>query len=368
MMPEKLKDVLFSLDSLHGLADAIAAVHPQFDREGFLSLVQSGGWEQRELKDRMRHVTQCLHRALARDFTAALDILKRVAPSLSGFYPLVCSDYVQCYGQDHWELSLPALAFFTPFGTSEYAVRPFIAQDPSRAMAVLMAWAEDRNHHVRRLASEGCRPSLPWGMDLPMFQEDPAPILPILEKLKDDQSEYVRKSVANNLNAISKDHPDLVLDIAERWYGHNPRTDWIVRHGLRTLLKAGNLRALQLLGVAEQEKVHVEALTLDRATLHIGQELHYGFTLRVDGQTPCQVRLELAVDYVRGRGELSRKVFAIRSGRFAPGRCAIARKLSFADRSTRRHYPGRHHLTVIANGVEQATASVELAAARPEQA
>jgi 3-methyladenine DNA glycosylase AlkC len=359
-MPEKLKDALFSLESLQGLADAITAVDPQFDRQAFLTLVQGGGWDERELKDRMHHVTYCLHQTLPPDFLAALDILRKVAPSLRGFYPVVCSDYVEHYGLENWDLSMPALAFFTQFGSSEFAVRPFIARDPTRAMAVLMSWADDPNHHVRRLASEGCRPSLPWGMDLPMFQVDPAPILPILEKLKDDESEYVRKSVANNLNAISKDHPDLALDIAERWYGHNPPTDWIVRHALRTLLKAGNTRALRLLGVAEQERVRVEKLMLDRTTLPIGEELHYRFTLHVDGQAPCQVRLELAVDFVKGRGQLSRKVFAIRAGRFVPGSHVIARKFSLADRSTRQHYPGRHYLTVIVNGVEMAKASVEL--------
>jgi 3-methyladenine DNA glycosylase AlkC len=359
-MPEKLKDILFSLDSLHGLADAIAEVDPQFDRQAFLSLVQSGGWEERELKDRMHHVTRCLHQTLPSDFPAALDILKRIVPSLRGFYPFVCSDYVECYGLEHWELSMPALAFFTQFGSSEFAVRPFIARDPARAMAVLASWVDDPNHHVRRLASEGCRPSLPWGMALPMFQQDPTPILPILEKLKDDESEYVRKSVANNLNAISKDHPDLALDVAERWYGHSPRTDWIVRHALRTLLKAGNSRALALFGVAEQGRARVEELTLDRATLPIGEELHYQFTLQVGGEEPCQVRLELAVDYVKSKGQLSRKVFGIREDRFASGSHVISRKFSFADRSTRQHYPGLHYLTVVVNGVEMVKVSVQL--------
>jgi 3-methyladenine DNA glycosylase AlkC len=359
-MPEKLKDVLFSLDSLQGLADAIAAVDPHFDRLAFLRLVQSGGWEERELKDRMHHVTRCLHQMLPADYPAALDILIKVAPSLRGFYPLVCSDYVECYGLEHWDLSMPALAFFTRFGSSEFAVRPFIARDPARAMAILATWSGDPNPQVRRLASEGCRPTLPWGMDLPVFRQDPAPIVPILEKLKDDESEYVRKSVANNLNAISKDHPDLALDIAERWHGHSPRTDWIVRHALRTLLKAGNRRALALFGVAEQGRARVDGLALDRDTLAIGEELRYHFTLHVDGQERCQVRLELAVDYVKSRGQLSRKVFQIREGLFEPGSHVITRQFSFANCSTRRHYPGRHHLTIIVNGAEMATAAVQL--------
>ncbi len=359
-MPEKLKDVLFSLDSLEEMADAIVAAYPPFDRRAFLDAVQTQGWQQRELKDRMHQVTRCLHAMLPSDFPAALDILIKVVPSLHGFYPFVCSDYVEQYGQEHWNLSMPALAFFTRFGSSEYAVRPFIARDPARAMGVLTAWADDPNPHVRRLASEGCRPTLPWGMDLTVFRQDPAPILPVLEKLKDDESEYVRKSVANNLNAISKDHPDLALDIAARWYGRSPRTDWIVRHALRTLLKSGNQRALALLGVAAQGRVRVDGLVLDRATLAIGEELHYHFALHVDGEEPCPVRLELAVDYVRARGRLSRKVFQIRQDRFAPGSHVLSRKFSFADCSTRRHYPGRHHLTLIVNGLAMASASVDL--------
>jgi 3-methyladenine DNA glycosylase AlkC len=359
-MPAKLKDVLFSQDDLRTMAGAIAAAYPRFDRQGFLGLVLDPHWEARELKDRMHHVTRCLHQTLPSDFPTALDILKEIASCLHGFLPFVCSDYVECYGLEHWDLSMPALAFFTQFGSSEFAVRPFIVRDPARAMAILALWANDPNHHIRRLASEGCRPTLPWGMALPMLQKDPGPILPILEKLKDDESVYVRKSVANNLNAISKDHPDLALDIAGRWYGHSPRTDWIVRHALRTLLKAGNQRALALLGVAQQGRVRVDELTLDRASVPIGEWLHYHLTLRVEGEEPCQVRLELAVHYVKARGQLSRKVFKIREDTFAPGSYVIKRRFSFADCSTRQHYPGRHDLTIVVNGVEAARASVDL--------
>jgi 3-methyladenine DNA glycosylase AlkC len=97
-------------------------------------------------------------------------------------------------------------------------------------MRYLYTRAEVQNHDVRRLASEGCRPRLPWAMALPQFRKDPSPALPILEKLKNDESDYVRKSVANNLNEISKDHPQLVLDICERWYGQTANTDWLVKH------------------------------------------------------------------------------------------------------------------------------------------
>jgi 3-methyladenine DNA glycosylase AlkC len=313
------------------------------------------------LKDRMRRVAQCLHEALPQDYPTALKILEKVAPSVRGFEAISLPEFVGRYGLDHWELSLPALAFFTRFGSSEYGIRPFLKQDPERAVEYMLRWADDENEHVRRLASEGCRPRLPWGMGLAAFKKDPSLILPVLEKLKEDQSEYVRKSVANNLNDISKDRPRVVLDICERWYGQSKRTDWIVRRALRTLLKAGNRRALLLFDFADPTCIHVENLTLDRDKLRIGDVLHYSFQLRVDSEETCKVRLELGISYVKKRGQLSRKVFAIKEDTFAPGTHVVSRKAGFADQSTRKHNPGEHHIAIIVNGVEKATASFELA-------
>ncbi|MDH4209126.1 MAG: DNA alkylation repair protein, partial [Anaerolineae bacterium] len=274
-MPEKLKDLFFTASFISQLGEALHRACSDFDRDNFSSLVFDASWERRELKERMRHVTQCLHQTLGKEYPEALGILREIAPSFTGFDTMVFPDYVQCYGLDHWDLSLPALAFFTTLCSSEYAIRPFLDQDPQRAMQYLHTWAEDENEHVRRLASEGCRPRLPWGMALPRFKQDPSPILPVLEKLKDDPSEYVRKSVANNLNDISKDHPELVLDICERWYGHTANTDWIVKHACRGLLKAGHRRAMHLFGFADIDNVAVHNLTLDRRALSIGEELHF---------------------------------------------------------------------------------------------
>jgi 3-methyladenine DNA glycosylase AlkC len=359
-MAEKLKDLFFADAFLQQLADAIEGVHPAFDRERFARLVYGGTWDDLALKAKMHHITGALHETLPQAFPAALEVLTAIAPSFRGFDSLVFPDYVASYGQEHWELSMPALAFFTPLCSSEYAVRPFIDRDPERAMAYLREWADHENAHVRRLASEGCRPRLPWGMGLAAFKKDPSPILPVLEKLKDDESEYVRKSVANNLNDISKDHPDLVLDVCERWYGNTKNTDWIVRHACRGLLKAGNRRALLLFGFADPTHIRVENLTLDRETLAIGEVLRYTFELTVDTQESCRVRVELAVQYARAKGKMSRKVFAIREGGFDPGSYSISRKLSLADQSTRKHHAGEHAISIIVNGVEMARASFEL--------
>jgi 3-methyladenine DNA glycosylase AlkC len=359
-MPEKLKDLFFTVSSIGQLGEALERVYPAFEKERFTALVFDVDWDSKELKQKMRHVTECLHQTLPQDYGEALAILKQIAPSSSGFDAMCLPDYVECYGLDHWDPSLPALAFFTRFASSELAIRPFIIQDPERAMEHLYAWAEDENHHVRRLASEGCRPSLPWAMAIPQFERDPTPILPVLERLKDDESEFVRKSVANNLNAISKDHPDLVLDICERWYGRSSRTDWIVKHACRTMLKAGNRRAMLLFGFADPTHISVENLVLERDTLPIGDELPFSFEFTVDAEEACRVRIEYAVQYARPKGKVTRKVFQIREDTFEPGTHAISRKLSLADQSTRKHYPGQHRISVIVNGVEKAEAAFQL--------
>ncbi len=359
-MPEKLKDIFFANAFIEQLGHAVRQAYPDFDQEKFTRLVYDDTWAAKELKEKMHHVTRCLRATLPHDYPKALEILVKVAPAFSGFDSLVFSDYVECYGLDEWDLSMPALALFTQQCTSEYAVRPFLAKDPERAMAYMSTWAEDKNPHLRRLASEGCRPRLPWGMALPAFKKDPSLILPILEKLKADESDYVRKSVANNLNDISKDHPDLMLDICERWYGANKNTDWIVKHACRGLLKAGHERALRLFGFAGRTALSVANLTLDKQALSIGEALRFTFELKVETEAPHQVRLEYKVYYVKANGKSAPKVFQIREGLFDPGSHLISRKHSFEDRSTRKHYPGAHQIALIVNGVEMATASFNL--------
>jgi 3-methyladenine DNA glycosylase AlkC len=301
-----------------------------------------------------------LHETLPNDYATALEILKQVAPAFSGFDAMVFPDYVECYGLEHWDLSLPALALFTTLCSSEFAIRPFIAQDPELAMATMREWAKDESEHVRRLASEGCRPRLPWATALPVFKKDPSLILPILETLKEDEAEYVRKSVANNLNDISKDHPDLVLDICERWYGHSEHTDWIVKHACRTMLKAANRRAMMLFGFGDPTHISVHKLNLGEGAICIGDDLPFTFELSVDGDKACLVRLEMGVTYAKARGKQSTKIFQIKEASFDPGRHPIRRKHSFRDLSTRKHYSGRHQISIIVNGVEKATAGFEL--------
>lgn len=214
---------MFNEQSVAALAAAIQKEYPAFDRQAFLARVFDEGWEARKLKERMRHITTALHDFLPQGYPTALDVLRRALPSLAdyGFEKMVFPDYVEVYGLDDWQASMPALEEFTQHVSAEFAIRPFIACHQDRTMAQMLEWARHEHPGVRRLASEGCRPRLPWGIRLPALQADPSPSLPILEQIKLDESESVRRSVANNLNDVSKDRPEVVIEVLRRWHEHD---------------------------------------------------------------------------------------------------------------------------------------------------
>ena len=329
-----------------------------FPTTRLLKLVFDRDWPQRELKDRIYHIARCLLRCFDDDYAQALTVLKPAAVHFSGYEAMFFPAVVELFGQHDWKRSLPAMAHFTPYASSEFAVRPFIKQDSVRMMTQMTKWATHRNHHVRRLASEGCRPRLPWAMSLPAFKKDPQAILPILELLKQDPSLYVRKSVANNLNDIGKDHPALLLQIAKRWLGQNQDTDWIVKHACRSLLKAGDVQALQLFGYANPDAFQVHNLRIAPQQIAIGDAATFTCCVRGPAQTP--VRLEYAIDFVKKRGAHSRKVFKISEAAMSDTDKFVERKHSFQQRTTRTHYAGEHHLHIIVNGVIKASQSFYL--------
>ncbi len=357
-MAERLKDMFFTQKSMDTFADTIQHFYPEFDKKKFIQLVFDDTFADKEILGKMRHTTQCLRDTLPDSYKEAVDILKQAAPHAKGFEAMSLPDYVATYGLEDWDLSLPALYHFTKYSTSELAIRPFLAKDPEKVMALMIEWADDKNPKVRRFASEGCRPRLPWAMALPKLKKDPSLILPILEKLKNDESEDVRRSVANNLNDISKDNPEIVLGICERWHGQTTHTDKIVKHACRTMLKAGDKRALLIFGYSDPSTMSLANFKLEKTKIKIGENVRFSFDLRLKKKS--KVRLEYAIFYVKAKGQLSKKVFKITENVYAPGTHAISRKHSLADMSTRKHFPGAHHLAVIVNGVEMAHASFDL--------
>ncbi len=359
-MAERLKDMFFTQSSMETFADTIQEFYPEFDKKKFIQIVFDEAFADKEVKDKMRHTTQCLKKTLPESYKEALAILKEAAPHAKGFEALSLPDYVATYGMEDWDFSLRALYHFTKYSTSELAIRPFLAKDPDKVMTLMNEWAEDKNPKVRRFASEGCRPRLPWAMALPKFKKDPSPILPVLEKLKNDESEDVRRSVANNLNDISKDNPEVVLKICESWHGQSKNTDKIVKHACRTMLKAGDKRALMIFGYSDPSTMGVENFKLEKTKIKIGENVRFSFDLTLKEKS--SVRLEYAISYVKAKGQLSKKVFKITENYHAPGTITISRKHSLADMSTRKHFPGTHHIAINVNGVEMGKVSFELEA------
>lgn len=362
-MAEQLKHV-YNEAYVSTLAEAIRSEYPAFRVNEFIAAVFFEKWDELELKQRMRHITVCLRDALPKDYRKAVTILSRAIPHLKGYglENLIFPDYVEQYGLEDWDISLPALALFTCYGTSEFAVRPFIVKDAERMMAQMALWAESDVADIRRLASEGCRPRLPWAMALPAFKKDPSPVLPILEKLKTDESEYVRRSVANNLNDIAKDHPGLVLEVGRRWLSAgDARTDWIVKHGCRTLLKKGIPEALALFGFETEHPIEVRDVTIAPNPVRIGDSAIISFILTPGGDTDQRLRIEYGIDFVKANGLRNRKLFKITENTYKPNRpVTFTRRHSFREMTTRKHYPGVHAVSVIVNGVELAKVDFDL--------
>jgi len=361
-MSDLLKD-MYNYESISNLASDIKAVYEPFQVEEFVKSTMDETWNSLELKARGRQIVKNLGKYLPSDYKTALSILDKIIVNWDGFIAILFSDFVEVYGQDekYWDLSIKALENYTKYCSSEFAVRPFIISCEERMMQQMYDWSKHENEHVRRLSSEGCRPQLPWAQSLPSFKKDPSPILPILENLKTDPSLYVRKSVANNLNDISKTHPDLVAKIAKEWYGKNKHTDWIIKHGCRTLLKKGNRDVLAIFGYENADCVDAQDFALDKTSLAIGEEFTFSFTILTKEAT--KVRLEYAIDFVKSNGKRNRKIFQISEVSFKENQKKLYTKNhSFADLSTRKHYVGIHSIALIINGVEQETLDFEVKA------
>lgn len=356
----------YSADYLDHVAQSLSQL-TRLSKKDFVAFVTADPWADMALKERAGRLTDALIQFLPGPFEADLEILKALLPEITGdqfkyadMLAMFVPDYVERKGMDNVQLSIDTLAILTRLGTtSELAIRPFILKDAEYVMAHMLKWANHDHHHVRRFASEGCRPRLPWAIALPDFKKDPSLVLPILEVLKADDSKFVQKSVANNLNDIAKDNPDQVLDFAEKWLGTHPNTDWIIKHGCRTLLKAGNTRALALFGAGPVTVKHC-TLDLSATEIKLGNDLHFTFDAELKGNLPQTLRIDYAVDFMKANGKQSRKVFRISEENPATSRISITKKHPFTDFTTRKHYAGEHGLSIILNGQEVASSTLLL--------
>jgi 3-methyladenine DNA glycosylase AlkC len=353
------------------LAARVRAVYPAFKAETFVSQVEPQ-LQALELKGRVSLIAAGLRRHLPDAYPEALGILLRIlGPEIpveagmfnAGWTLMPIAQFVEDYGLDHVDLSLDAMVTITKRHTAEFAVRPYLERDPERVLARLRVCAHDPNPHVRRWVSEGTRPRLPWGRRLEVFVRDPEPTLALLEDLRDDPEPYVRKSVANHLNDIAKDHPERVLAVAARWLATGgDGTRWVVRHGLRTLIKRGDPAALALLGYDAQAALQVARFALKPKTVRVGQALTIALTLINADAGAHDAVIDLRVHFRRANGASSPKVFKWATRRLAAGdSIALEKSLPMRPVTTRRYHPGRHLVEVQVNGRVLAAATFVLA-------
>ncbi|MEA2069325.1 MAG: hypothetical protein U9P12_09000, partial [Verrucomicrobiota bacterium] len=216
----------------------------------------------------------------------------------------------------------------------------------------LEKWCIDPDAHVRRLVSEGSRPRLPWGRQLPQFIADPSPVFQLLEKLKDDPSEYVRRSVANNLNDISKDHPDTVIACCRQWEKNaGTERQWIIRHATRTLVKAGHPDVFGLLGFTESPRIDFQSLDVSPKEIPLGGTIEFKAVLRSESKNMQRVVVDYAIHHMKANGKTSPKVFKFQSLEIAPGETiALSRHHAIKPIATRKYHPGKHAIEILING------------------
>jgi len=363
---EPLKN-LYNDIFFNGFSGVLAKTLKGFDKKGFLKKIYDDAWEERELKQRMKHIAHTLHGFLPAPYDKSIEKIHSIINELrksgasGGLEYMIFTEFVEAYGIEHYDISMEAMEFITQFISCEFAVRPFIIRYPDKAMKQMLKWSTHKSLQVRRFSSEGARPRLPWAMALPALKKDPRPLLPILENLKDDESELVRKSVANNLNDITRDHPEMVLKLVKQWQGKSPRTDWIIKHGSRTLLRKAHPTALQLFGLAVSDKVVVDKLKLAVKSLAIGDNLDFSFSLTNTGNKAIKLRVEYGIDYMKSNGKANRKLFKITENTYQPGQTyTFKRSQSFRNLTTRKHYEGQHGLAIVINGQELAGKSFTL--------
>ncbi len=349
--------------SLERFGAVVRAAYPKFDTDHFVTALVREKFDRLELKARICLIAKRLHDHLPKNYSSAVDILIKVAPSIDGFYNWVLSSYVDQFGMDDLANSVRAMEVLTTHGTSEFSIRPFIAKYPDQMLKVIHRWAADKNEHLRRLAAEGTRPRGVWTIHLDLFRKDPRPVLALLEKLKADDSLYVRKAVANNLNDISKDHPELLLKTTLAWMKANdPRTNWILKRGCRSLIKKGHPDVFKLFGFTSKPQVEVRRLKITPARLSIGDNTSISFAIVSQSTKSQKLAIDYKVHYVKANGKSSAKVFKLTEKSLQPGESIVlSTKHSFRDLSTRKHFSGRHAVEVVVNGLSLATARFTLA-------
>ena len=353
------KDEL-SPELVRSIAADLARAWDDFDGERFAVLAVDG-LDVLEMKARIRHIAAALVECMPPDAQDGARVIRSALAvgGLRGWASLPVDEYVAAAMIDQPDIGLGLLADLTSCYTAEFAVRAFIERQYDVSMQHLSAWTTHPDEHVRRLVSEGTRPRLPWGQRLNCFISDPRPTLRLLDELFDDDSLYVRRSVANHLNDISKDHPKLAREAARRWASASTHGDFVVRHGLRTLVKRGDLETLSILGFDIDAVITVDGVTCLTSEIEIGDEIAFEFALTAE--VDARVVVDYVVYYQGASGPKAGKVFKLRVRELYAGeRVVLTRRHRFAHVASRRIWPGVHRIEIQVNGRVRAAFEVNV--------
>jgi 3-methyladenine DNA glycosylase AlkC len=364
-----LKDLL-DRETVRWLSESLARAYPAFDDKAFTKACLNG-LKPLELKERASHIAMAMHRFLPGEFPAAARI---IAASLGPEVPptgengvavlryMPHDNFIERFGLDHPQAAFKLQEEVTKRASCEFSIRAFLSRHRELTHTQMLAWAKSANTHLRRLASEGLRPRLPWGQRLADLIVDPTPVITLLELLKDDPERYVQRSVANSINDISKDHPDLAVALCNRWLVDAPPARlWLIRHALRHLVKKGHSGALALMGAGKPPEIRIESVKLSPTRLRIGDWMQFSLDVISSAESAQDLIVDYVVFYVKARGKVSPKVFKLATISLAAGeKAALKSSLSFADMTTRKHYPGSHRLALQVNGTAFELAAFEL--------
>ncbi len=361
----KLKDY-FTRDVVRDLGARLRAVHSSFKLKPFVDGVFSGEWEELSFTARSRHIARALWTGIDLPVASSLEVLVNALPSElddpegvlnERFWLWPFGDAIAAYSVDEMEAGLDACEALTKCFTAEFAVRPFLARYPE-ALDRAATWARDPNQHVRRLASEGTRPRLPWATKLTLPTDE---VLALLSQLRADPSLYVRRSVANHLNDLAKEDSDTIVTLLEGWHEEDvPETTWIVRHAMRNHLKNGDPRVLALFGYLPA-RVEVANLRAEPSSVAIGESIHINFDLVGQPSSTQKLMVDLVVGYMKSNGSIGPKVFKFKEVELGPNATeSCTKRLDMKVRNTRPLYPGEHSVTVRVNGADLAAASFTL--------
>lgn len=347
-MTEPLKNV-YNEAYIKQLAYEVSLHSPNFSIELFVDAVFCQDWKSYELKQRMRHIALCLNQFLPNNYIESIKILTKTAPKFSGMEAMYFQYFVELFGLDDWDSSLKALECFTKYGSSEFAIRQFILRDQKRAMQQMILWAKSSNLHLRRLASEGCRSRLPWAISLPFFKNNPAEVMKVLDILKNDDEKYVQKSVANNLNDISKDNPEVVIQFIKENINKTQNTNWILKHSARTLLKQSNQEVMELFGYLKKDDLIVDKFLYSKK-VSTKNSLEFSFYLK-SNKPLGKLRVEYKLYFLRQNEKYNAKVFQIFQGDIKEKIKAFKKSYSFKPINTRKYYKGMQKLELLINGI-----------------